>query len=118
MVLPPREHHYQRFALDDLEISGVFVVAVRGGLDIATAPQFGRTLDAATGRDVLVDLSDCSFLDSTSLRHILRADGESHRLAVACRPGGSPARVIHLIVKDHLPVFDDREAALRWLSPR
>ncbi len=56
---------------------GALAVVLRGELDVATAPR----LDDALGdggealRDLVVDLRDLTFLDSTGLRSLLRARG-------------------------------------------
>jgi anti-sigma B factor antagonist len=49
---------------------------LRGELDHATAPQLRGSLDEAIdqgGRSFLIDLSDCSFIDSTGLSVIVHA---------------------------------------------
>ena len=58
--------------LDD----GTPVVSVKGDVDTATAPALERRLldvtEAGTG-EVIVDLTGCSFLDSTGLRALVAA---------------------------------------------
>ena len=52
------------------------IVRVRGELDLYTAPEFERALEqnrAADGR-VVVDLSECTFIDSTGLGILVKAD--------------------------------------------
>lgn len=64
------------------------VVSIAGELDLYTAPEFERALElngAANGR-VVVDLSECTFIDSTALGMLLRAErhiGGSALLIVA-----------------------------------
>lgn len=65
---------------------GTYVVGVEGELDAYSAPRLeqalGRVLaDDATG--VVVDLSRCSFIDSTGLRVLV---GTSKRLISSVRP--------------------------------
>ena len=68
---------------------GIHVVSVRGDVDLATAPEFERALGAVPVdgvESVIVDLSDCSFMDSTGL-HLLtrtqqRFDSAGGRVAV------------------------------------
>ncbi len=68
---------------------GWLVLAVAGEIDLATAPQLADCLVAATDRDVAVDLSEVTFLDSSGLSalvagsralaeggHVLRTFGE------------------------------------------
>jgi anti-anti-sigma factor len=55
---------------------GVRVIAVRGELDLSTAPDLEGPLDDAVASgdaSVLIDLSDCEFIDSTGIALIVRA---------------------------------------------
>ena len=54
----------------------VRVIAVRGELDLSTAPDLEGPLDDAVASgdaSVLIDLSDCEFIDSTGIALIVRA---------------------------------------------
>jgi anti-sigma B factor antagonist len=54
-------------------------VSVRGELDAATAPDLAdvcHSVHAAGARDLVIDLTDTSFLDSSGLRALI----EAHRL--------------------------------------
>ena len=67
----------QRFAMANKQLgNGTPVVSVIGELDLATAPAFERRLldvtESGTG-EVIVDLTGCSFLDSTGLRALIAA---------------------------------------------
>ena len=56
--------------VDSREVAGWTVVAVRGQLDVATAPRFRQVLVEAQyggGTDVVVDLAGVEFLDSMGL---------------------------------------------------
>ena len=56
--------------------NGTAVVAVRGDVDLYTAPQLWETIDAAiagTPHELVIDLSGVSFLDSSGLSVLLRA---------------------------------------------
>ena len=72
---------------------GTWLVSVAGDLDLHTAPELERALLSATGDGagtVVVDLSGCTFLDSTGL-HILvgvrrRLDGGAVKIV-----GAAPA---------------------------
>jgi anti-sigma B factor antagonist len=71
---------------------GTRAVAVAGELDQATLPELQRALDEvidAGSDDLLIDLSDCSFIDSSGLaalvsarERIAAADGR--RFAICC----------------------------------
>lgn len=53
---------------------GRAVVHVRGELDMATSSQLEEALEATSTREpVVVDLSECVFLDSTAVRVLLTA---------------------------------------------
>src|SRR3954464_9564983 len=67
------------------------VVAVRGEIDIFTAPEFKERISAAidAGHDlVLVDLAATTFIDSSSLGVLIsahrRLSGRDGRLVIAC----------------------------------
>ena len=68
---------------------GIHVVSVRGEVDLATGPEFERALGAVPEdgvESVIVDLTDCSFMDSTGL-HLLtctqrRFESSGGRVAV------------------------------------
>jgi anti-anti-sigma factor len=79
------------------EISGgVRVIAIRGELDLNTAPELEKSLDAALdGSDpaLVIDLAGCEFIDSTGIALIVRAwqqlghDGNGQtrgRFAICC----------------------------------
>jgi anti-sigma B factor antagonist len=57
-------------------VDGVRVVAVRGELDLSTAPALEGPLDEALvggEASVLIDLTECEFIDSTGIAMIVRA---------------------------------------------
>ena len=69
---------------------GIHLVSVRGEVDPATGPEFERALGAVPEdgvESVIVDLTDCSFMDSTGLHLLTRTQ---HRLG---RSGGHVAVV-------------------------
>lgn len=76
----------------------------RGELDLATAPELEEKLLAAVrqgGRDVVLDLRELTFMDSTGVRTIVaahKAAEESRTSLTVVRPGSdSPvARVIEI----------------------
>ncbi len=72
-------------------------IAVRGEVDMVTAPALNEQLTDVLGAergDVLVDLNDTSFLDSTGLHVLLNAQRrlvrQGHQLYVVC--GNGPVR--------------------------
>jgi anti-sigma B factor antagonist len=53
---------------------GQVVVAVAGEIDVSTAPDLERALaDAGAEKRVVLDLSECQFIDSSGLRTLLGA---------------------------------------------
>lgn len=53
--------------VDDLG-DGRTAVQVRGELDLATSAELESALEAVSGSRVLLDLTDCGFLDSSAIR--------------------------------------------------
>ena len=81
------------FAIEDRPVDGgrAHVVAVRGEVDLFTAPEFKQRVMApiAAGVDlVVVDLTETTFIDSSSLGALIGANrrlkSRGGRLAVAC----------------------------------
>jgi anti-sigma B factor antagonist len=99
-------------------------LAVRGEIDMATAPAVDEALaDAirASGGAFVVDLAGVEFLDSSGLQSLLRARAllgrEDRALAVIC-PFGRVRRVFELSgVSDLFAFYTSREAALAALVP-
>jgi anti-sigma B factor antagonist len=99
---------------------GKHVVSVRGEVDLATGPEFERALGAVPEdgvESVIVDLTDCSFMDSTEL-HLLtrtqrRFDSACGRVAVVSA-NRSVLRVFGLTgLEDVFAIFPSRAAALK-----
>ena len=109
--------------LDD----GVCVVAVRGELDLSTAPDLEGPLDDAVASgdaSVLVDLSECEFIDSTGIALIVRAwqrldsagDSEGNGHVVICCANEQVRRVLEITgIELSIPLHDTREQALAAL---
>jgi anti-sigma B factor antagonist len=54
--------------------SGAAVVRVRGEHDLSTVPALGLALErAAAHSGILVDMSECTFVDSTAIATLIRA---------------------------------------------
>jgi anti-anti-sigma factor len=91
------------------------LVQLAGEHDLSTAPQLSETIRAIRG-NVLVDLSECSFIDSSVIGALLMADRDrapdGHRVELAVAPENA---TIHRIVEvtglaDLLPVRFGRRA--------
>jgi anti-anti-sigma factor len=81
------------------------VVALRGELDLATAPRLDRALDTLAAEDIVLDLRALSYLDSTGVRLLLRRDAAVRRRGrhLTIIRGGPPVdRVFTLTQTDRL----------------
>jgi anti-sigma B factor antagonist len=104
---------------------GVKAFNLRGELDHATAPELRRPLEDAIneGDDfILIDLSDCSFIDSTGLSVIVHARSRvldrngSGRFEICC-PDPQIRRLLEITGIDRaFGVHQTREEALSALS--
>jgi anti-sigma B factor antagonist len=110
--------------IDQVEETGVRVLAVHGELDLQTV---GELRDRFPERfsvtsPAVIDLSGCQFIDSTGLSVLVvacrRAESDGHPAVVVVAPPGSQVRkVLRLTGLDsHLPVVDTRAAALDGLG--
>jgi anti-sigma B factor antagonist len=111
------------FEAEAHELDGVAVVAVRGEIDLVTAPRFEAAveqaiLDHGAPRPLLVDLDACTFMDSTGLAILLRAQdrlGEDPGLAIVCLPARPPDRLLELAARNVLRRYATRGDALAAL---
>lgn len=106
------------FTVDALPQDGRVVLAVRGDVDIATAPELRARLVAAIDefKVVVVDLGEVGFMDSTGLGVLVasrnRAGSVGHRLVVA-RPQKIVKSALRLVQIDTvIDVYDTLDAAL------
>jgi anti-sigma B factor antagonist len=100
-------------------------VNVFGELDQATAPQLRSALGDALGvaeTPVLVDLSDCGFIDSTGLSLLVEAKrrlAEDDRRFAVCCPDPDVRRLLELTgIDEAVGLFDSRDEAVAALSDR
>jgi anti-sigma B factor antagonist len=108
----------QPLAVKRTSRDGVELLLVEGELDIATAPRLISALTEAVQEvlhSLVVDLSDCGFMDSTGLALLINAHRrltrQSKGFAVVCPPG--PLRRVFEVTDmvDTLHVCPDRETA-------
>jgi anti-anti-sigma factor len=93
------------------------ILAVTGEVDLATTPELGSAVDealASGARELWLDLSATTFMDSSGLHVLLdtqrRMDRLRRRLAIVC-PEGPVRRLFELAgVLEALPLSDDRTA--------
>ena len=109
-------------SLDD----GVRIVSITGELDQATADKLrGALREAIEGESsaVLIDMSDCGFIDSTGLGVIVEAwkdlqarNGESSALSI-CGPATEVRRLLEVTGLDQaIEIRDTREDAIAALK--
>ena len=100
------------------------VVTLAGDHDVASrnaiADAFGV---AATGRDLLVDLSECTFIDSTIIKLLLQTNRQLEEqdarfeLVIDTDPRGHVARVAELMgIPEVIPTHTSRSDGLRSLA--
>ena len=106
---------------------GVRLLKVNGELDLSTASQLEGPLEEAVDSPqaaVLIDLTDCTFIDSTGIALIVRAwqrvdaaagNGGEGGLVLCCQ-NEQVRRVLEVTGLEHsLRVFDTRDEALAAL---
>jgi anti-anti-sigma factor len=106
---------------------GVRVIAVRGELDLSTASNLETPLEdaiAAGDASVLIDLTDCEFIDSTGIALIVRAwqrlddsaDGNGSGRVVICSANDQVRRVLEITgLELSIPIHETRDEALAVL---
>jgi anti-anti-sigma factor len=108
----------------DLE-HGVRTISVRGELDLSTAPDLEGPLEEALASgegSLLIDLSQCEFIDSTGIALIVRAwqrlhSGENGRALVICSQNDQVRRVLEITgLELSIPVHLTRDEALAALQ--
>jgi anti-sigma B factor antagonist len=106
---------------------GIRLLEVNGELDLSTAAQLERPLEEAVDSAkaaVLIDLTDCTFIDSTGLALIVRAwqrvdasagNGGEGGLVLCCQ-NEQVRRVLEVTGLEHsLRVFETRDEAVAAL---
>lgn len=88
------------------------IVSLRGEHDLASSGALRDALGPIFG-DVLVDLSDCSFVDSSVIRALIAAsqelDREGHKLALVVPPANANiTRTLEIVrIGDLLRIYPD-----------
>jgi anti-anti-sigma factor len=101
----------------------VWVLAIRGEHDVATEQAIRRELRLLRqqGSRIVVDLSDATFVGSTTVGAIWEAYQEAGRarLVVVAPDGSAAHRLLHLAgFHEHLPLFQDQRSATNELNHR
>jgi anti-sigma B factor antagonist len=115
--------HLAPFEVDTRIEDGVAIVAVRGELDLDTAPGLCLAIaqaapPGAVPPRVVVDLSDVEFCDSTGMRAVMQAAREVEARAgvatIVVTPGGPvDTTLVRAGVREFLNVAGSLPAALR-----
>lgn len=95
------------FAVETEELDGgITLLTIRGELDMNTAPELERSLNALTSQEepaILIDLSGCEFIDSTGVALIIRAwqrvdrnGGTGNGRLVICCPNSQVRRLLDI----------------------
>jgi len=94
------------------------IVSVAGELDLATSARLSALLDRlASDRSALVvDLTECTFIDSTGLAAILHGARPMVSFSVVCGDG-VPGELLRMTAIDQtIPVFEGLDEALNGTS--
>lgn len=106
---------------------GVRVIAVRGELDLSTASELEPRLEEAVsdgGASLLIDLTQCEFIDSTGIALIVRAwqrlnraaSGDGSGRVVICSGNEQVRRVLEITgLELSIPIHETRDEALAAL---
>jgi anti-anti-sigma factor len=75
------------FELRSFRVANALVIAIVGEIDMATAPEVARAIDAGQddARRVVVDLSEVTFLDSSALNALVHCQRDLARKDIAFR---------------------------------
>jgi anti-anti-sigma factor len=107
------------------ESGHVMVIAVEGEFDLASCEKLKPAADEAVAgrRSLILDLSKCSFIDSSALRLILQIsrelsedDDSPVRMCVVVGDSGVRKLFSLTAIDQSIPLFDTREQARAWLD--
>ena len=111
-------------AKTEAAVDGAYVVSVMGEADLYSAPSLKRALDGAIeagGKDIVVDLTRTTFIDSTALSVLVEATKrlrpEGGRVALVC-VDQNLVKIFRITALDRLfPLYESRGEAVRSLAP-
>jgi anti-sigma B factor antagonist len=111
------------FRLSTVDLGdGIYRVLVAGEVDLSTAPELKASLSEVIesgGRGVLVDLSEATFIDSTTLGVLMgavkRLRPEGGELAITCRDPNI-RKIFEITLLDRVfSIFDTADAGVEHL---
>ncbi|HEV7399177.1 MAG TPA: STAS domain-containing protein [Solirubrobacterales bacterium] len=107
------------FKVHSEQKQGVLVIQVEGELDMNTATQLERQLEAPlakTDSNLLIDLSRCEFIDSTGIALIVKAWQALDDRFSLCGIGNQVKRVLDVTgLEATIPMHSNRDDALASL---
>ncbi|HET7272920.1 MAG TPA: STAS domain-containing protein [Rubrobacter sp.] len=104
----------------DEHAEGYSVIAVRGEMDLHTAPKFQYAIERAAEKEgvgaVVVDMAEVAFMDSTALSSLMRSKDALGQQGISLRLA-APSKAVERIFsvtgfEDYFDVFSSREAAI------
>jgi anti-sigma B factor antagonist len=102
---------------------GVVIIEIGGEFDLEDAEQaWDLIADSIDGQPLVLDLERCDFMDSSGVRVLIQAHDRTRQSGTPFAVAGSGPQVRRLFeltgLIDALPIFDERETALRHLAGR
>lgn len=88
-------------------------ILVEGELDLAVADQLREAIERAEGKQILISLTSCEFIDSTGIAVIVHANQNDGRRLLVHSPSAQVLRVLSITgLAGNGLVFEGREEAL------
>ena len=105
------------------ERDGIIAVCVEGDFDLANAPTLGDQIDLAleSGHNLIVDLSEATFIDSSVINVLVRASkaagGRQQCMVLQLGTAAIVERVLEIVrIEQVLPRAHDRPEAVRMIQ--
>lgn len=104
--------------IDTTWLEGMPILDVEGEVDAETAHHLARAIERVSGRgsEIVIDLWDCAFIDSSVL-HVLFEAAERDELVIVCPPG-NVRRLLDIVrFEDVAPVVDSLPTVVATARP-
>jgi anti-sigma B factor antagonist len=104
----------------DEHAEGYSIIAVRGEMDLHTAPKLQYAIERSAGNQgvgaVVVDMAEVAFMDSTALSSLMRSKDALEQQGISLRLA-APSKAVERIFsvtgfQDYFDIFSSREAAI------
>ena len=103
-----------RVELTEAIAPGAKILRVDGEVDLSTSAPFRAAIDRLSrggGGRLIVDLSRCTYIDSSGLATLLRGAGRTREFAIVAGDG-APREILEVTAIDQtVPVFESVERA-------